>query len=198
MTYSLTTNNMASSNPALAELLELIDDNKQSIPDYTYMKMMECMMKLGKKDELNEDEVTELLRLRDRNSILTDYLFRQYYDKKRCSICKSTEHTKDRCRVSETIIIRDCEELEIGYGVVELYMYAFTHVGCDAIFLQDVLTSRTIGRIYPVEKELTENELIGNVIVLHPTDSTRKLQLWVREIEKHLINDPSTSLGMFN
>jgi hypothetical protein len=189
---------MASSNPALAELLELIDDNKQSIPDYTYMKMMECMMKFSNSKQLDEDEVIELRRLRDRNSTITDRLFQQYYDKKRCSVCKRTDHTKEKCRVSETIIIRNCEELGIGYDDAHLYMYAYTHWGCEGLWLQDVLTGVTIGRIYPVEKELTESEMIGFILLPHPTDPTRKLQLWVRTIEMALINDPSTSLGMFD
>jgi hypothetical protein len=189
---------MASNNSVLAELLELIDDNKQIIPDYAYMKMMECMMKFSKSKELTEYENHELRQLRERNSVLTDRLFCQHYDKKRCSICKNTDHTKDRCKVTETIIIRNCEELGDDYLNCDLYMHVFKHVGCDAIFLQDVLTSKTIGRIYPVEKELTPNEMIGNIILPHPTDSTKKLQLWVREIEKHLINHHSTSMGMFN
>ncbi len=180
----------------MAELLELIDEHKTDIPDYAYMKMMECMMKINKAKDLDSEDKEELNCLARRNQMLTQSLYEQLFNKKKCSVCRSPNHTKDNCGVIETIHIRNCEQLGDEFGGGHLSMYATTDSNPGVIWLVDAFTGVYVGRMDSIDKEYTENEMFGNIVIPHPADSTKKLQIWMRQVKKHQMTHVTTRVGM--
>jgi hypothetical protein len=176
-------------NQTLSELLELIDEHKTSLPDYAYMKMMECVKTIHEKhDKKDYDAQLQLQfnQLSERNTALTSKLYRQLNSTRRCSNCRGTDHTKNGCWVIKSIRI-DSDTFD-----VPLWLNVIKSDWCEGL-LRDALTGMIVGKVI---KSDDNYEPVGTERIFPYDDPTKKLVIDFRDLNRRCVLDDSTMDGM--
>jgi len=172
---------MTDNQQTFTEMMELIEEHKTDLPDYAYMKMMECMKKFHEAKAFTSHN-----ELSHRNSILTKRMFGLFDAKKRCSNCGEINHTKNKCKVIRTIRVE-------GHTYQPLLLNVVKNMSGDVDFeLIDVLTNIKVGYLI---KNSVIIEDTGDVLV-STYDDEYTIVIHVVTLKTYGITHISTMVGM--
>lgn len=146
---------------AFETLTDLIDANKDKMPDYEYMKMMECMKTMfEKKDET--PNIVEPVRDFHRETLLSvrnDRLTRRFYDiftaRSRCSNCGDTGHNTRTCVFNTELINFEATDDMNSFSLSVLIHkdWDFFNYNFKSKNIYDLISMTCIGIVCNIERD---------------------------------------------